>query len=565
MLKIFYIFNKYQKIQFLIIGILITILAFIEIVTFYFFHQAINFFLNVKELENNYLSLKVSNFSITNFLLLIIFFFIFRFLLSLFVSYRKSKFIKNVYDILSKKICSIYLNQEFSFFIKKKSSDLISNMINEVDFFSYRVVDMMLVLLTEIVVVSAILSFLLFNFFQETLLLISVFFVFLFILYRYVRNKFKKLGDIKSKIDANRISDLQNAFYIIQNIKIDHLEDYFIKKFDTNSQIGSKNYSYLQFVSESVRPALEFVVLFIVLLILFIFFIYFSMDKQSLIAMMSLMVVSIFRILPSCSKIANSMNMIKFYYYTVDKIEEEIAKESSSATYKKSNVKKFFLKDSVVFENISFSYSSKDKQVLSNINFTLKKNEVIGISGVSGSGKSTLLNILSCLLKPTKGKILVDGYPIDENCHSFQLSLGYVPQKIYLTEESLIKNIIFGIEEEFYNYELFDEVIKKSNLSKVLSGLPEGKDTALGERGNRLSGGQQQRVGIARALYKQPDILILDEATSALDEDSENAILKTISTFKNNLTIIIVSHKESVLNYCEKIYRLEKSGLFQIK
>jgi ABC-type bacteriocin/lantibiotic exporter with double-glycine peptidase domain len=289
------------------------------------------------------------------------------------------------------------------------------------------------------------------------------------------------------------------------------------------------------------------------------------MEKQSVLAMIGLMVISIFRILPSCTKILNSANMIKFYYYTVDKIASEIEKESTTAIYKKNNIKKSLFKNSIIFDHVSFSYSSKDKLVLNNINFSIKKNEVIGISGVSGSGKSTLLNVLCCLLKPTNGRILVDGNSLEKNCESFQLSLGYVPQKIYLTKESLIKNIIFGQEEEFYNYELFDDVIKKSDLFQVLKNLPEGKDTQLGERGARLSGGQQQRVGIARALYKNPEILILDEATSALDEVSENAILKTIDGLKNNLTIIIVTHKKSILNYCEKVYHLEKGSLFKIK
>jgi ATP-binding cassette subfamily B protein len=234
MLKIFNILNKYQKKQFLIIGILITILALIEIITFYFFQRTINFFLHINNLKENSLSFIVSDFSFINFLLLIIFFFVLRFFLAIFVAYKKSRFVKNVYDILSKKICSIYLNQEFSFFIKKKSSELISDMINEVDYFSYRVLDMLLSFMTEVVVVFAILCFLLFNYFTETLLLILIFSIFLFTFYAFVRNKFRKLGNIKSQIDATKISDLQNAFYIIQNIKLDHLEDYFVKKFDIN-------------------------------------------------------------------------------------------------------------------------------------------------------------------------------------------------------------------------------------------------------------------------------------------------------------------------------------------
>ncbi len=176
---------------------------------------------------------------------------------------------------------------------------------------------------------------------------------------------------------------------------------------------------------------------------------------------------------------------------------------------------------------------------LKNINIEIKKYSTIGIRGVSGSGKTTLLNLICGLLHPSSGEIFIDGISINLLRKSYQKKIGYVSQKTYLSDESIIKNVIFGQDQKFFNYNLFDECIKKSNLDDFIAKLPNGKDTIVGEMGSKLSGGQQQRIGIARALYKKPEILILDEATSALDEDAENEIIKTIVNLKGKITIII--------------------------
>jgi ABC-type bacteriocin/lantibiotic exporter with double-glycine peptidase domain len=279
--------------------------------------------------------------------------------------------------------------------------------------------------------------------------------------------------------------------------------------------------------------------------------------------MLGLFIVGMFRLLPSCNKIINSINNIRFNYSSVDLISGELL-NPGNLTISKNSDNNFLFKDSIKFINVNFSYSSNKKSILKNINLTIKKNESIGIFGSSGSGKSTLLNIMCNLLIPTTGQILVDNKPLDQVSSAYQKKIGYVSQKTTLIEGSIIENIIFGIDEKDYNYKLFDEAVKKSDLKSFLSELPDGKDTYIGEKGSRLSGGQQQRIGIARALYKDPEILILDEATSALDENSENEILNTIKNLKNKLTIVIVSHKKSVFIGCDKIYKLDSFGILQV-
>jgi ABC-type bacteriocin/lantibiotic exporter with double-glycine peptidase domain len=214
---------------------------------------------------------------------------------------------------------------------------------------------------------------------------------------------------------------------------------------------------------------------------------------------------------------------------------------------------------------VSFKYDLSNDFIFENIHLIINKNEAIGICGDSGSGKSTLLNIITFLLKPTSGKILVDKKPLESIYKLFQSRIGYVPQKTYLIDGTVIENIIFGQNEKSYDHDLFNSVIVDSDLKKFIDNMSEKEKTYIGERGTRLSGGQQQRIGIARALYKKPDILILDEATNALDEYSEKEIFNTINNFKNKITIIIVSHNKSVLENADKVYKIEHNKLTKVK
>ena len=202
--------------------------------------------------------------------------------------------------------------------------------------------------------------------------------------------------------------------------------------------------------------------------------------------------------------------------------------------------------------------------ILANVNIEIKKNEIIGVVGDSGSGKSTFLNLLLYLLKPNSGQILVDNKPIDNIFKSFRKKVGYVPQKIYLTNQSLIKNVLLGKDIKDYDYSLFWDCIDRVNLRKIVDNLPQKENTQLGEKGAALSGGQQQRIGLARALYKKSEILILDEATNSLDKFSEDEILDTIYKLRSNLTIIIVSHNKDVLSRCDRLIKIDNSKVFQL-
>lgn len=561
MLKAFKLLNQDQKKTLLLLVFLILGLSLFEILTFYLLQPVISFFSGSQQQFIGVFANLLPNNLYTNIKFLLILFvavFVIRCCLTLIIGLYRSKLCKNINDYLSNSMYRNYLYQDYSFFLENNSSKLISNIIIEVEKFSYRVVDAMLIILTELFIVVAILSFLLFNYFNASFALASVIGIIFILFNKFYKSKFKKLGEIKTYHDSEKINDLQKSFYVIQNIKLDSLENFFSKKFKKNNKAASDSYFLLQFFAEIPKPLIELSVLLVIFIIMYFAYYYLSFSKSDILIMIGIYGVAMFRLLPSCNRILNCTNQVRYYFSTIEMVSNEIQKkEKKQIENDKKSAVVFSFKNSIDFQDVVFSYPNSEKKILDKINFKIKKNEMLGISGISGSGKSTFLNLLTCLLKPSSGFISVDKKPIEEIYSSFQKKISYVPQKIYLTDESLINNVIFGQDTDDYNYQSFWECIEQSNLTELVESLPEKENTIIGERGSRFSGGQQQRLGIARALYKKPEIVIFDEATSGLDKTSEEEILKSLNNLKNKTTVIIVSHNSRLLSYCERVVKIQ--------
>lgn len=570
MIKVFSLLNIFLRRKLFFIGFLIFILGVLEISIFSFLQPILNYFsdtaLEKKKffLPNFFFSNDITFFKCVVFF---IFLFVFKCLMTIYISFKKSSLEKDVNDYLSNKLYKSYLKSNYQFFINRNSSNLIANIITEVEKFSYSTIGSVIFLVTEIFLIICITIFLLLNYFHGTLFIIAVISFFFIFIYLFHKKKFVVMGNIRLEQNAQRFKELQKSFHIIQNIKLDHLEEYFAEKFKNNTQLTSNSQVFLQVASEVPKPIVEFIVLCIVIIVVYIAYFFFNFSKDEVLTMLGIYAIALFRLLPSINKILNCLNMLKFNISSTNKILDEIKSLNHSLISNPNKVKfqNFIFKEKITLEKVNFIYESSNKVILDDINLTIRKNEIIGISGASGSGKSTLLNIICFLLAPTSGKILIDDMPIEYIYKSYQLKIGYVSQKIFLIDDTFIQNIIFGVDKVNYDYSLFKDVIKKSDLVKVLDNLPLKENTIIGEKGSKFSGGQQQRIGIARALYKNPEILILDEATNALDEKSEKEILDTVCNLKNNLTIILVSHKKTVLDYCDKVYEIKNGHLNQKK
>jgi ABC-type multidrug transport system fused ATPase/permease subunit len=545
MKKIFKILNVKEKLKVLLIIILILTTSFLEIGILLFIQPLLELFLNIKSLSYN-LKFLSFNFNFSNTLLIFLFISIF-FLRNIFyaiTSLFKNKFIKNLHISISNKIFSTYLNKNYIFFLKNNSSKLTSNIINEINQFCYNVVDSFLVFLTEIFLILAIIVFLFSKFFIfSSILLLFCFLLFFLSIYIY-RKKLKIIGSEKSIADQKKMDDLQKSFYAIQSIKLDGIENFFIKKFNTNNSISVKLLSFLNTFNDLHKPLWEILILMSFSITIYIGYNFFELFRVDLVLILGTFIVAFFRFLPSLNRLFNCFNSFKFYSPSIDLIYEEFSQYNDSVIQKKETINNFKFSNQIELRDISFFYDDKNSKVLDNVNFTIRHNSITFIKGESGSGKSTLLNIICGLLEPKTGEVLVDNKNINSFLKLYQTKIGYVPQKTLLSDDSILENIVFGQHNKNIDLNLVKEVINKSRLNKLIDKLPYGINTIIGERGSSLSGGEQQRIGIARALYKKPEILILDEATSALDQSTESLLLKEILELQEFITIIMVSHKK---------------------
>lgn len=566
--KILSLLDKKQKNIAILIAALIFFLSIFELLIFNLIQPIIIFFSRddgvdqIKSIGSKF------NLNITALQILIFFFaiFVIRSLLSVVISYLRQKLIKDINDSLSEKIFKKYLNKNFLFFIDSNSSKFISNIILEVDKFAYRLVDSLFYLLADLAIILIVLSYLLYAYFLPAIIFFLITLIFFGFFFKVYKTSYKELGERKILHDKEKINQLQNSFYVIQTIKLENLENYFLNKFKVATTQSSKSTFSMQFISELPKNLIEVAMLLIVAVIIGLLFYSFNLSKHEVLSILGLFVFAMFRLLPSSNRVLYSINSIRYYFLTTDTLKQQLEENDLGNIEKLNheNENDFIFQDSIQIKQMSFSYNN-NVEILKNINLDIKKNETIGLKGHSGAGKSTLLNIICGLLTPSSGQILLDKNDISKVYRSYQRKIGYVPQKIYLVDDSIIKNIIFGQSKKEFDYNLFDDVIKKSNLKEFIDNLKDKENTIIGERGSKLSGGQQQRIGIARALYKKPEIIIFDEATNALDANSENEILKTINELKKDNTIIIVSHKDSILDYCDRIFEIKNKTLLKIK
>ena len=283
-----------------------------------------------------------------------------------------------------------------------------------------------------------------------------------------------------------------------------------------------------------------------------------SGTTEDLTLLLGILAIAGVRLLPSLRSIMASWSSIRYNRYTIDTLAESSYNDYSDDI---NTTERIDFKHSIELRNIGFGFDDATTPLLNDLSLTIGKGERVGIKGASGAGKTTLFNLILGLYRPTAGAIYIDGEVLcEDNIRKWQNSIGYVSQSVFIADGSLVENIAFGIEANDVDYNRINEVIELSDLKAFVSSLPNGVHTHIGEQGSKISGGQRQRIGIARALYKNPDILLFDEATSSLDDHTEeninNAISK-ISESNHSLTIVVIAHRESSLEYCDRIITLQ--------
>ena len=508
----------------------------------------------------NYLSISNKDEIIAFSLIAIVIVYFFRFLFLIYLNYYKNLFSYNLSLNVKRDLIDKYLSQRYSYFFNDNSSRLIKNVIVEVSQFTGGAINSIFYIFIDLFVISTVLISLIF--FEPVIsFIIAIFLCFVgLILNSFSKGRVLKWGKLRFDLDQTVMKSLLEIFNSIREIKVfnkkDFFVDNFIKKYSPLGYLAVKQQTFYAVIKQSY----EMVTLFAFCILVF----YLSSQNysnQEILTTIGIFAIAAFRLLPLFSRLLLGVQDIKFYLPSVNHLYEEF-NELNKNIRLISNLnqsKNLNIKDSIDIKNISYSYD-KDKKILDNISLKIDKNDKIGIFGKSGSGKSTFVDIVFGLISPNNGSIYIDDKKLDLENDIFNYKLGYVSQSSYLLDDTVQKNIAFGLNSEEIDQELVLKSIQTAQMNDWLNGTKNGLETIIGENGKMISGGERQRIGIARTLYFDTEFIVLDEPTSSLDEETTNKFLDVLQSLKNK-TIIMISHQKNNLSICNKIYEMKNGKL----
>ena len=479
-----------------------------------------------------------------------------------FLAWKQMGFSYGVQQSISQRLFTNYLRQPYDFHLKRNSSELLQNVIGEVNLLVGNVIIPGIELITESFVLIG-LAFLLviyepvgslFAFGSLTLASITF--------YLLVRKKTSYFGSIRQFHEKLRVQHLQQGLGGVKDVKLLGRENDFLSQYEFHNKMSTKMLRIVKTLNQFPRLWLEFLSICGLGIIMFVVS-YNNVDKSTIIPAIGLFGAAGFRLIPSFNRILNSLQSYRFGLPVIDTIYKELKLNIQPIPQQLITHNNFSFNNEIKVSSLTFSYPETNKITLDDISFTIYYGQTIGIIGPSGSGKSTLVDIILGLLTPTGGCIKVDSQNIATSMRGWQNLIGYVPQTVFLSDDTLRRNIAFGISNEEIDNEAISKAIKYAQLEEYVSSLDLGIDTFVGERGVRISGGQRQRIGIARALYHNPPVLVLDEATSSLDNETEKGVMESIVALQGSKTILIVAHRLTTVQHCDKIFRIQHGKLVE--
>ena len=461
---------------------------------------------------------------------------------------------------IGKRLVEGYLHQPYSWFLSRHSADFGKIILSEVSQVIGNGINPLMELIAKSILIVTITT-LLFSIDPKLTLIVglSLSSVYLLIFY-FVRNFLNRSGKKRLKSNQLRFTAVSEAFGAVKEVKVGGLEKAYIQSFSNSSQNFARTLASSQVVAQLPRFILEAIAFGGILLIVLYKMTETGNFNNSL-PIISLYAYAGYRLMPALQQIYSSLTQLTFVGPSIDKLHSDLKSLKPLNLNHDEDVLTF--NKEINLHHVHYNYPNTSRTALKDINLTIPLKSTVGLVGSTGCGKTTTVDIILGLLEPQKGTLEVDGKVITEqNSRAWQRSLGYVPQHIFLSDDTVMANIAFGVEPKEINQEMIKKVSKIANLHQfVIDELPKQYQTIIGERGVRLSGGQRQRIGIARALYHNPKVLILDEATSALDNQTEQAVIKAINNLNKKITIIIIAHRLNTVKNCDIIYKLDKGQL----
>lgn len=478
--------------------------------------------------------------------------------------YKQNTFISHTRNTMISRVMREFLNRPYEDYLGADIPTIFRITDSDIP----QTISLMLAALnlsTEAVVSFFIFLFLIVQDPKLTIFIVIIFGILTFLVAKIIKPRLNKVGVKNQKVQSRIAKWRIEAIYGLKDVKVLNREDFFIRNYYETGYKGAniaRDYAVLNNV-----PRLMIEAIFIVSVLIYVaFYISGDGDITDMMTTLTAFGVAAVRVLPSVNRINTYMTEIAYTEpcldYVYENLQEGMKVDSLMRAVKDKKLDKpLELKDKIELKNICYHYPGSELTIFDKASMMVPKGKSVGIMGASGAGKSTIVDILLGLLRAQEGEITCDGVNIFDNYESWLAQIGYIPQSIYLVDESIRDNIAFGIDADKINEDRIWEVLKEAQLDEFIKTLPEGLDTTIGERGVRLSGGQRQRIGIARALYNDPEILVFDEATSALDNETEAAVMEAVNSFRGKKTMVIIAHRLNTIEHCDIIYKVEDAKL----
>lgn len=538
------------------IGLLVPILNFIsnenKVIFLY------NYFPFLQKLNNKE--------SIIFFISIFIFIYLIKTVFTIFYNNWNAKFVNNLSTDLAHRVVSKYLDKSYIFFLENNSASLVRNISSETSIFAQGLIGHIILSIAQIVFIISICLFLIFYNVYSVYVILILISLSSFIIY-FSNKKFKNWGIVRQEESAFFLKKINEIIGNIKEIILYDKKSFFSNELYLHSKRFSNANIYRDTVISYTSPIIEFIGILIFFIFLLFLIIYSSLNFGEIVVLFGVFVFASLKLLPAVISLVRSVQSIKFNLPACEVIYQ-ILKNPNGFNNLEEFVKEFkenknINLTSMEFKNVSFIYNSERSPTLNNLNFQINKGDKVALIGETGSGKTTLLNLISTLIIPSSGEIVINNFDKINSFKEIRKRIGYVSQFVYLSDNSILFNIALTNDINEDQKKIIMQIIKNLNLN-IINNRPIDVFSSIGERGSKLSGGQMQRIGIARALYRNPDILILDESTNALDEENEEEILKFLVKEFDTKIIIFCTHKKEILKYCNKILEV-KNNTVKIK